>query len=113
MVLPGDAAETDEFLEKFQTAFDPPPLIFGKSCWGPEENLDPGSLENDQKWKKFPQNYEKWQKIAEITAKEGYFCKNDGRRQKKAKISLFRQHNFFLRPDQDQKALPNYLLHNI
>ena len=25
MVLPGDAAETDEFLEKFQTAFDPPP----------------------------------------------------------------------------------------
>ena len=25
MVLPGDAAETDEFLEKFQMAFDPPP----------------------------------------------------------------------------------------
>ena len=23
--------KTDEFLEKFQTAFDPPPLIFGKS----------------------------------------------------------------------------------
>ena len=64
----------------------PPPLIFGKSCWGPEENLDPGSLENDQKWKKFPQNYEKWQKIAEITAKEGYFCKNDGRRQKRQKF---------------------------
>ena len=21
------------FSEKFQTAFDPPPLIFGKSCW--------------------------------------------------------------------------------
>ena len=24
-------SKTDEFLEKFQTAFDPPPLIFGKS----------------------------------------------------------------------------------
>ena len=24
--------KTDEFSEKFQTAFDPPPLIFGKSC---------------------------------------------------------------------------------
>ena len=24
--------KTDEFLEKFQTAFDPPPLIFGKTC---------------------------------------------------------------------------------
>ena len=28
-----DISKTDEFLEKFQTAFDPlPPLIFGKSC---------------------------------------------------------------------------------
>ena len=25
-------SKTDEFSEKFQTAFDPPPLIFGKSC---------------------------------------------------------------------------------
>ena len=25
-------SKTDEFLEKFQTAVDPPPLIFGKSC---------------------------------------------------------------------------------
>ena len=29
----GGASKTDEFLEKFQTAFDPPPLIFGKSCY--------------------------------------------------------------------------------
>ena len=27
----GGVSKTDEFLEKFQTAFDPPPLIFGKS----------------------------------------------------------------------------------
>ena len=26
------ATKSDEFLEKFQTAFDPPPLIFGKLC---------------------------------------------------------------------------------
>ena len=25
------SSKTDEFSEKFQTAFDPPPLIFGKS----------------------------------------------------------------------------------
>ena len=33
----GPATKLDDFLEKFQTAFDPPlpprPLIFGKSCW--------------------------------------------------------------------------------
>ena len=27
----GPATKSDGFLEKFQTAFDPPPLIFGKS----------------------------------------------------------------------------------
>ena len=27
----GQGTKTDEFSEKFQTAFDPPPLIFGKS----------------------------------------------------------------------------------
>ena len=26
------SSKTDEFSEKFQTAFDPPPLIFGKLC---------------------------------------------------------------------------------
>ena len=26
----GGGTKTDDFLEKFQTAFDPPPLIFGK-----------------------------------------------------------------------------------
>ena len=28
----GPATKSDDFLEKFQTAFDPPPLIFGKLC---------------------------------------------------------------------------------
>ena len=28
----GGASKTDEISEKFQTAFGPPPLIFGKSC---------------------------------------------------------------------------------
>ena len=28
----GGISKSDEFLEKFQTAFDPPPLIFEKSC---------------------------------------------------------------------------------
>ena len=28
----GHATKSDEFSEKFRTAFDPPPLIFGKSC---------------------------------------------------------------------------------
>ena len=27
-------SKTDEFSEKFRTAFEPPPLIFGKSCCG-------------------------------------------------------------------------------
>ena len=26
------ATKSDDFLEKFQTALDPPPLIFGKLC---------------------------------------------------------------------------------
>ena len=32
---------------------------------------------------------------------------------KRQKFPYLDRHNFFLRPDQDQKALPKYLLHNI
>ena len=28
----GGCTKSDDFSEKFQTAFDPPPLIFGKLC---------------------------------------------------------------------------------
>ena len=47
----GDDTKTDKFSEKFQTAFDPPPLIFGKSCCKAE--IRPPTLEHLRKFIRF------------------------------------------------------------
>ena len=40
----GDNTKADEFSEKFQTAFDPTPLIFGKSCYNFFRRVDQKAL---------------------------------------------------------------------